>query len=59
MKKKRSNSIPSGLQAEIDALAALPDDQIQTDDSRAVRDWSNAKRGVFYRLCQAVDNASS
>ena len=37
------------LQAEIDALAALPDDQIQTDDIPEVRDWSSAKRGVLYR----------
>ena len=49
MKKERSNPIPSELQAEIDALAALPDDQIQTDDILEVRDWSSAKRGVLYR----------
>ena len=45
MKKERSNPIPSELQAEIDALATLPDDQIQTGDIPEVRDWSNAKRG--------------
>lgn len=49
MKKERSNPIPSELQAEIDALAALPEDQIQTDDIPEVRDWSDAKRGVLYR----------
>ena len=49
MKKERSNPIPSELKAEIDALAALPDDQIQTDDIPEVLDWSDAKRGVFYR----------
>jgi len=49
MKKERSNPIPAELQAEIDALAALPDDQIKTDDMPEVQDWSDAKRGMFYR----------
>jgi uncharacterized protein (DUF4415 family) len=49
MKKERSNPIPAELQAEVDALAALPDDQIQTDDMPEVRDWSDAKRGMLYR----------
>jgi uncharacterized protein (DUF4415 family) len=31
------------------ALAALPDDQIDTADIPEVRDWSDAKRGLFYR----------
>lgn len=49
MKKERSNPVLAELQAEIDALAALPDDRIQTDDIPEVRDWSNAKRGILYR----------
>lgn len=49
MKKERSNPVLAELQAEIDALAALPDDRIQTDDIPEVRDWSDAKRGVLYR----------
>ena len=49
MKKERSNPMLAELQAEIDALAALPDDQIQIDDIPEVRDWSDAKRGVLYR----------
>ena len=49
MKKERFNPIPSELQAEVDALAALPEDQIQTDDIPEVRDWSDAKRGILYR----------
>ena len=48
MEKERSNPIPSELQAEIDALATLSDDQIRTDDVPEVRDWSSAKRGVFF-----------
>ena len=31
-------------------LAALADDEIDTSDIPEVTDWSNAKRGVFYRL---------
>lgn len=49
MKKGHSNPVPPEIHAEIDALAALPEDQIKTDDMPEVRDWSGAKRGVFYR----------
>ena len=35
--------------AEIAALAALPDERIDTADIPEVRDWTGAKRGVFYR----------
>ena len=35
--------------AELSALAALSDDQIDTSDIPEVRDWSDAKRGLFYR----------
>ena len=49
MKKERFNPIPSELQAEIDALASLPDSEIRTDDIPEVRDWNGAKRGAFYR----------
>jgi uncharacterized protein (DUF4415 family) len=48
-KKHLTSSIPPNIQAEIDALATLPEDQIITDDIPEVRDWSDAKRGVFYR----------
>ena len=34
---------------ELAALAALTDDQIDTTDAPEVKDWSQAKRGVFYR----------
>lgn len=39
----------SEQKAEIEALAALPEDQIQTDDIPEVTNWSGAKRGMFYR----------
>ena len=43
-------SLPTAKQkAQLEALTALPDDQINTDDISEVRDWSGAKRGVFYR----------
>ena len=36
--------------AELAALAAMSDDEIDTSDIPEVTDWSNAKRGVFYRM---------
>ena len=36
-------------QTELSALEALPDDQIDTSDVPEVRDWSDARRGLFYR----------
>ena len=33
--------------AELRALEALPDDQIDTSDMPEVRDWSKARRGLF------------
>ena len=35
--------------AELDALAELPDDQIDTSDIPEILDWSDGRRGVFYR----------
>ncbi len=32
---------------ELTALAALPDDKIDMREMPEVRDWSNAKRGLF------------
>ena len=34
---------------EIAALAAMPDDEIDTPDIPEIRDCSKARRGVFYR----------
>ena len=50
MKKKHSNPVPLEIQAEIDAVAILPESEIKTDDVPEVRNWSGAQRGVFYRL---------
>ena len=49
MKKMTSDRLSNEQKADLEALAALPEDQIQTDDMPEVRDWSGAKRGMFYR----------
>ena len=36
--------------AEIKALQDQTDDQIDTTDAPEVQDWSNSRRGVFYRV---------
>jgi uncharacterized protein (DUF4415 family) len=37
------------LQAEHDALAAMPESEIHTADMPPIADWSHAVRGPFYR----------
>ena len=49
MKQGRSDRLTPAQQAELDALAALPDDQIDTRDMPEVRDWSDAQRGLLFR----------
>jgi uncharacterized protein (DUF4415 family) len=49
MKKGRSDQLTLAQQAELAALAALPDDEIDTRDMPEVRDWSGAQRGLFFR----------
>jgi uncharacterized protein (DUF4415 family) len=49
MKKGSSNRLTPAQQAEIEALAALLDDNIDTRDMPEVRDWSGARRGLFFR----------
>jgi hypothetical protein len=34
---------------ELEALAALPDAKINTDEMPEVRNWNGAQRGVFFR----------
>ena len=46
---KRDSGLTQEQHAELDALARLPDDQIDTTDIPETVDWSGAKRGVFYR----------
>jgi uncharacterized protein (DUF4415 family) len=49
MKKVSSSRLTAKQRAELAALAALPEDRIDTADIPEVRDWSDAKRGLFYR----------
>lgn len=46
---KRDSGLTDEQRAELDALEALPDDQIDTSDIPETLDWSGARRGVFYR----------
>ena len=47
--KKRDTKLTKAQRAELQALEILPDDQINTTDIPEILDWSNARRGVFYR----------
>jgi uncharacterized protein (DUF4415 family) len=48
MKKEPSN-LTAEQQAELTALAALPDEHIDTRDVPEQKNWSGARRGVFFR----------
>ena len=48
MKKERAE-LTNEQRAEIEALEKLPDDEVDTADIPEVLDWSNARRGLFYR----------
>lgn len=47
--KKDINELPLDVQEQIRGLDDLPDDQIDTTDAPEILDWSDARRGVFYR----------
>lgn len=47
--RKDTSDLTAAERAELDALEALPDDQIDTSDIPETLDWSGAKRGLFYR----------
>ena len=49
MKKVGSKPLSAKQMAELKALSGLPDAKINTRASPEVRDWSDAKRGLFYR----------
>jgi hypothetical protein len=55
--KKVISDLTAEQIAELEALAALPDDQINTDDIREVTNWSNAQRGLFYRPIKQYPNS--
>ncbi|HEX5999044.1 MAG TPA: BrnA antitoxin family protein [Hyphomicrobiaceae bacterium] len=49
MKKETSKRLTRKQQADLKALAALPDEDIDTSDAPEIADWSDAKRGLLYR----------
>jgi uncharacterized protein (DUF4415 family) len=49
MKQEISKPLTVAQQAELAALAALPDEQIDTTEMPEVRDWRGARRGLFFR----------
>lgn len=57
--KKAISNLTAEQKVELEALATLPDDQINTDDMPEVRDWSNAQRGLFYRPVKQKNKAVS
>lgn len=49
MKKTISERLTRRQRAELDALARLPEHEIDTHEMPEVRDWRDSRRGVFYR----------
>ncbi len=49
MKMGTSKGLPPAQQADVDALAALSDADINLGDMPEVTDWSDARRRLFYR----------
>lgn len=47
--KKGISELTAEQKAELEALANLPEEQINTLDMPEVKDWTDAKRGMFYR----------
>ncbi len=49
MKMGTFNELTGDKKAEIEALAALPEEAIDTSDLPEILDWSGARRGLLYR----------
>lgn len=49
MKKIASKGLTPKQRSELKSLAAINDDSIDTSDAPELLDWSNPKRGLFYR----------
>jgi hypothetical protein len=49
MKKTTSDELTAIQEEELAALADLPDEQINTQDAPELADWSEKKRGLFFR----------
>ena len=46
---KEKSKLPLHVRKRLEALDKLSDDDIDTSDIPEITDWSNAKRGVFYK----------
>lgn len=49
MQNTNSRQLTPSPQAELAALAAMSDEQIDTRDIPEMTDWSGVERGLFYR----------
>ena len=49
MKKATSRPLTAKQRGELEALSRLAEDKIDTRKIPEVRDWSGARRGLFYR----------
>ncbi len=49
MRKRSETGLTGNQAAELQALAELPDERIDTNDIPEMLDWSDARRGLFYR----------
>ena len=47
--KKATSDLTAAQRAELEALAGLPEQQINTRVIPEQRDWHGARRGLFYR----------
>ena len=47
--KQENSRLTGDRRAELKALEELPDDEINTSEVAELLDWSDARRGVFYR----------
>jgi uncharacterized protein (DUF4415 family) len=50
MKTENSSKLSPEQLARLERLSALPDEAIDTSDIPEVRDWTDAKRGLFYTV---------
>ena len=48
-KKTTSDKLTPMQKEELEALADLPDEQINTQDTPELSDWSEKKRSLFFR----------
>lgn len=54
---KKARQLTDKQKAELRALEALPDDQIDTSDIPEIRDWSDARRGLWRAGTPALPDA--